>query len=118
MYGLLMFYFSCVWLNCSISVVYGLLMFYFSCVWFTCSISVVYGLLDLFQLCNYGLEKKLRENEHQEKLQAADREQHIQQASRFETQYKQLHTTAEQLMWKQGSLEGQGKCFLVIQQTV
>jgi len=93
-------------------------LFYFSCVWLTCSISVVYGLLVLFQLCNYGLEKKLRENEHQEKLQAADREQHIQQASRFETQYKQLHTTAEQLMWKQGSLEGQGKCFLVIQQTV
>ena len=57
------------------------------------------------QLANYALEKKVRESERQEKIQANEREQHIRQVSRFESQFNQLDILMKQLTSKQDQLD-------------
>ncbi|XP_045181573.2 myosin-11-like isoform X2 [Mercenaria mercenaria] len=57
------------------------------------------------QLANYSLEKKVRESERQEKIQANEREQHICQVSRFESQYCQVDVMIKQLTSKQDQLD-------------
>ncbi|XP_060569387.1 uncharacterized protein LOC132727814 [Ruditapes philippinarum] len=63
------------------------------------------------QLANYSLEKKVRESERQEKIQANEREQHICQVSRFESQLGQLDILMKQLTSKQDQLDADCELF-------
>ncbi|XP_052271253.1 uncharacterized protein LOC127871974 isoform X2 [Dreissena polymorpha] len=61
------------------------------------------------QLVNYALDKKVREYERQEKLHNTDREQHIEQVSKYERLFKQVQSLGNTLECRQEQIEAKMK---------